>query len=57
MNLHSQELKKENDTMKDENIQLKTNINTLKDENKQLKTENQQLKVSQYCGYNNFHGY
>ena len=62
--LHSQELKKEKNAMKDENTQLKTNIDSLTHENIQLKannnalrdevgrlnTENQQLKVSQSQG-------
>ena len=50
MTLHSQELKKENDVMKDENTQLKTNNDAMKDEIAQLKAENQQLLVSQWSG-------
>ena len=47
MTINNQQLRRENDTMKDEIAQLKTNNYTLTDENEQLKT-GVQLKVGQW---------
>ena len=47
MTINNEQLRRENDVLKDENTQLKANMDEQFDEIRQLKAKKKQLKVSQ----------
>ena len=50
MTINNEQLRREVDLLKVDNIQLRANVDTMRDEIGRLRTENQQLKVSQLSG-------